>query len=205
MKLLMDWLIFIRKKGTRRHLFTNYVRFSKFEALELYEITPFSNCWNRSAVSMHALELYEITPFSNGAVALAGLGVCFGTIRNYTILKQNQSSPLLSRVFDIYDTSFSDVLHSTQELPTVLDIYEFTSFSNRICMTGMPLQFWISTNLHHSQTEVNMRQIDKPFWISTNLHHSQTDCLIVLRLYVFWISTNLHHSQTDNATTSSLL
>ena len=34
---------FYKKKGTRRHLFTNYVRFSKFEALELYEITPFSN------------------------------------------------------------------------------------------------------------------------------------------------------------------
>ena len=36
---------FYKKKGTRRHLFTNYVRFSKFEALELYEITPFSNIY----------------------------------------------------------------------------------------------------------------------------------------------------------------
>ena len=65
MKLLMDWLIFIRKKGTRRHLFTNYVRFSKFEALELYEITPFSNNYILFCHSAFALELYEITPFSN--------------------------------------------------------------------------------------------------------------------------------------------
>ena len=65
MKLLMDWLIFIRKKGTRRHLFTNYVRFSKFEALELYEITPFSNEVILEVLGRFALELYEITPFSN--------------------------------------------------------------------------------------------------------------------------------------------
>ena len=65
MKLLMDWLIFIRKKGTRRHLFTNYVRFSKFEALELYEITPFSNAIDNINRNSVALELYEITPFSN--------------------------------------------------------------------------------------------------------------------------------------------
>ena len=55
---------FYKKKGTRRHLFTNYVRFSKFEALELYEITPFSNGITQVATSL-----------------------CFRTIRNYTILK----------------------------------------------------------------------------------------------------------------------
>ena len=56
---------FYKKKGTRRHLFTNYVRFSKFEALELYEITPFSNWQSRCRSDPVALELYEITPFSN--------------------------------------------------------------------------------------------------------------------------------------------
>ena len=56
---------FYKKKGTRRHLFTNYVRFSKFEALELYEITPFSNDISSFTLTNEALELYEITPFSN--------------------------------------------------------------------------------------------------------------------------------------------
>ena len=108
MKLLMDWLIFIRKKGTRRHLFTNYVRFSKFEALELYEITPFSNAIDNINRNSVALELYEITPFSNylnydallfgfwistnlhhSQTAVSGVknSSCFGPIRNYTILK----------------------------------------------------------------------------------------------------------------------
>ena len=122
---------FYKKKGTRRHLFTNYVRFSKFEALELYEITPFSNTpfltnSQTDALELYeitpfsniirsgskysaALELYEITPFSNGAVAPAGLGGCFRTIQIYIILKHEDNLRVL-------------------------------------------LQFWISTNLHHSQT-----------------------------------------------------
>ena len=56
--------------------------------------------------------------------------------------------------------------------------------------------FWISTNLHHSQTGVNRPEKNATFWISTNLHHSQTSARALFSVAWFWISTNLHHSQT---------
>ena len=123
---------FYKKKGTRRHLFTNYVRFSKFEALELYEITPFSNTLNLLYQLKPVLELYEITPFSN------------------------------TRQFHLRTT-----------------------------------HVWISTNLHHSQTDTSIRHTGMEFWSYTKLHHSQTYFKVFtlsfgyLRIYIILKLRNL--------------
>ena len=106
---------FYKKKGTRRHLFTNYVRFSKFEALELYEITPFSNNVIPILQDVIVLDIYEFTSFSNGGRLIPG--------------------HLL--VLDIYEfTSFSNDSEWYYPNNSVLDIYEFTSFSNSSAPAG---------------------------------------------------------------------
>ena len=75
----------------------------------------------------------------------------------------------------------------------VLDIYEFTSFSN-----PDPAAVYAS-NIYHGHAVLSL------FWISTNLHHSQTTqngwitntTVMYVRPYLFWSYTKLHYSQTQ--------
>ena len=144
--------------------------------LDIYEFTSFSNNPADKNDYRYVLDIYEFTSFSNHMLV---------------------SCPYCG-VLDIYEfTSFSNDRDDQRTYAQVLDIYEFTSFSNGHSVPDRRSAFWISTNLHHSQTYRSADCTLYWFWISTNLHHSQTLHLIHIFRYKFWISTNLHHSQTS--------
>ena len=77
------------------------------------------------------MDIYEFASFSNVNIGIPAILSRFGYLRIYIILKPASHS------FSIFK---------------VLDIYEFTSFSNNDTFCYFIIWFWISTNLHHSQT-----------------------------------------------------
>ena len=139
-----------------------YVRAS-VHVLELYEITPFSNCDAVTWKDLIALELYEITPFSNRI-----------SHRRYyqefltSTIHHSQTCYIPPKSFQLFWTSTN--LHHSQTF--LVYIYIFC-------------RFWISTNLHHSQTGSRHSGRTLLFWISTNLHHSQTLMLTAQLLLCF--------------------
>ena len=122
-------------------------------ALELYEITPFSNVHGGVRISTWCFGYLRIYIILKLMQMMVQRSICFGYLRIYIILKLTLRSGAIDGVLDIYEfTSFSNIHDSNPVRVLVLDIYEFTSFSNANNNALALITFWISTNLHHSQT-----------------------------------------------------
>ena len=82
------------------------------------------------------------------------MGIVFDIYEFTSFSNQRDWWKICSWVLDIYEfTPFSNLVAGWGIITTVLDIYEFTSFSNCLRGVGENFKFWISTNLHHSQTK----------------------------------------------------
>ena len=120
--------------------------------LDIYEFTSFSNSRIRSTPCFCVLDIYEFTSFSNFRVLnhrrnmfwistnlhhsqtlLTGGDASpgFGYLRIYIILKPSMVNEIDFIVLDIYEfTSFSNRISLIINIKSVLDIYEITPFSN---------------------------------------------------------------------------